>query len=93
LMAREKMQFEAMEADKQRQVELAKAIMAEFNEGENRPADPEQAITRAAEIMDRIKSVVSATNLPLAETTMLVAGEPEMTETTIVVDDMGNMLQ
>ena len=93
LMAREKMQFEAMEADKQRQVELAKAIMAEFNEGENRPADPEQALNRAAEIMDRIKSVVSATNLPLAETTMLVAGEPEMTETTIVVDDMGNMLQ
>lgn len=93
LMAREKMQFEAMEADKQRQVELAKTIMAEFSEGEETLTDPEQALNRAAEIMDRIKSVVSATNLPLAETTMLVAGEPEVTETTVVVDDMGNMLQ
>jgi len=29
----------------------------------------------------------------LVETTMLVAGEPEVTETTIVVDDTGPMLQ
>ena len=93
MMAREKMQFEAMEADKQRQVELAKAIMAEFNDGENRLAGPEQALTRAAEIMDRIKSVISATNLPLAETTMLVAGEPRIDEATIIVDDQGPMLQ
>jgi hypothetical protein len=93
LMAREKMQFEAMESDKQRQVELAKAIMAEFNDGENRLAGPEQALTRAAEIMDRIKSVISATNLPLAETTMLVAGEPRIDESTIIVDDQGPMLQ
>jgi hypothetical protein len=41
--------------------------------------------------MARIKEVVSATNLPLAETTMLVSGEPDITETTIVVDDQ--MLQ
>jgi hypothetical protein len=93
MMAREKMQFEAMEADKQRQVELAKAIMAEFNDGENRLDGPEQALTRAAEIMDRIKSVISATNLPLAETTMLVAGEPRIDEATIIVDDQGPMLQ
>jgi len=86
MLAREKMQFEAMEADKQRQVELAKTIMAEFG-GEETLTDPAQALNRAAEIMDRIKSVVSATNLPLAETTMLVAEEPEITETTIVVDD------
>ena len=93
MMAREKMQFGAMEADKQRQVELAKAIMAEFNDGENRPAGPEQALTRAAEIMDRIRAVISATNLPLAETTMLVAGEPRPDESTIIVDDQGQMLQ
>ena len=93
MLAREKMQFEAMEADKQRQVELAKTIMAEFSAGEETLTDPEQALNRAAEIMERIKSVVSATNLPLAETTMLVAGEPEVTETTIVVDDTGPMLQ
>jgi hypothetical protein len=93
LMAREKMQFEAMEADKQRQVELAKTIMAEFNGGDETLTDPEQALNRAAEIMERIKSVVSATNLPLAETTMLVAGEPKVTKTTIVVDDQGPLLQ
>ena len=87
------MQFEAMEADKQRQVELAKTIMAEVSAGEGTLTDPEQALNRAAEIMERIKSVVSATNLPLAETTMLVAGEPEVTETTIVVDDTGPILQ
>jgi len=86
MLAREKMQFEAMEADKQRQVELAKTIMAEFG-GEETLTDPAQALNRAAEIMARIKEVVSATNLPLAETTMLVAEEPEITETTIVVDD------
>ena len=90
MLAREKMQFEAMEADKQRQVELAKTIMAEFG-GEETLTDPAQALNRAAEIMARIKEVVSATNLPLAETTMLVAEEPAITETTIVVDDQ--MLQ
>ena len=90
MLAREKMQFEAMEADKQRQVELAKTIMAEFG-GEETLTDPAQALNRAAEIMARIKEVVSATNLPLAETTMLVSGEPDITETTIVVDDQ--MLQ
>jgi hypothetical protein len=90
MLAREKMQFEAMEADKQRQVDLAKTIMAEFG-GEETLTDPAQALNRAAEIMARIKEVVSATNLPLAETTMLVAEEPAITETTIVVDDQ--MLQ
>ena len=90
LIAREKMQFEAMEADKQRQVDLAKTIMAEFEET---LTDPAEALNRAAEIMDRIKSVLGATNLPLADTTMLVAGEPTVTETTVIVDDPSNMLQ
>lgn len=90
LIAREKMQFEAMEADKQRQVDLAKTIMAEFEET---LTDPAEALNRAAEIMDRIKSVLGATNLPLADTTMLVAGEPTVTETTVIVDDPENMLQ
>ena len=44
MLAREKMQFEAMEADKQRQVELAKTIMAEFSAGEGTLTDPEQAL-------------------------------------------------
>ena len=87
------MQFEAMEADKQRQVDLAKTIMAEFNSPEATLTDPAQALNRAAEIMARIKEVVSATNLPLADTTMLVAGEPEITETTVIVEDSGNILQ
>ena len=90
LIAREKMQFEAMEADKQRQVDLAKTIMAEFEET---LTDPAEALNRAAEIMDRIKSVLGATNLPLADTTMLVADEPTVTETTVIVDDRSNMLQ
>ena len=93
MLAREKMQFEAMEADKQRQVDLAKTIMAEFNSPEATLTDPAQALNRAAEIMARIKEVVSATNLPLADTTMLVAGEPEITETTVNVDDQGPILQ
>ena len=93
MLAREKMQFEAMEADKQRQVDLAKTIMAEFNGPEETLTSPEQALNRAAEIMDRIKAVVEATNLPLADTTMLVAGEPEITETTVIVDDQGPILQ
>ena len=93
MLAREKMQFEAMEADKQRQVDLAKTIMAEFNSPEETLTDPAQALNRAAEIMARIKEVVSATNLPLADTTMLVAGEPEITETTVIIDDQGPILQ
>jgi hypothetical protein len=93
LLAREKMQFEATEADKQRQVELAKTIMAEFSGGGETLTDPGQALNRAAEIMERIKTVIAATNLPLPETTMLVSGEPEVSETTIVVDDQGGLLQ
>jgi len=87
LLAREKMQFEAVEADKQRQVELAKTIMAEFSGGGETLTDPGQALNRAAEIMERIKTVIAATNLPLPETTMLVSGEPDVSETTIVVDE------
>ena len=93
LMAREKMQFEAMEADKQRQVELAKTIMSEFGGGDAVLTEPGQALNRAAEIMARINEVLGATNLPLADTTMLVASEPEITETTVVVEDPRNILQ
>ena len=92
MLAREKMQFEAMEADKQRQVDLAKTIMAEFSGPEETLTNPAQALNRAAEIMDRIKEVVSATNLPLADTTMLVAEEPTITETTVVVEEPRNMV-
>jgi hypothetical protein len=88
LMAREKMAFDAREADKQRQVELAKTIMAEFSGPEETLTDPEQALNRAAEIMARIKEVVSATNLPLTDTTMLVTEEP-----IVGVEDPRNMLQ
>jgi hypothetical protein len=87
-VAREKMAFSAREADKQRQVELAKAIMAEFTAPGVSITDPEQALNRAAEIMARINAVLSATNLPLAETTMLVAEEP-----IVGVEDPRNMLQ
>jgi hypothetical protein len=83
-MAREKMEFEASEADKQRQVELAKAIMSEFNGPEGSLTEPGEAINRAAEIMDRINEVISATRMvgdvPLEETTMMVAEEPMFDE-------------
>jgi hypothetical protein len=74
-MAREKMEFEASEADKQRQVDLAKAIMAEFNGPEINTTSPEDASARASEIMARINEVVSATRgiggVPLEETTVM----------------------
>ena len=84
-MARERMEFDASEADKQRQVDLAKAIMAEFSGPDGSLATPEDALNRAAEIMGRINEVVSATQgmggIPLAETTIMVAdGEPEMVQ-------------
>jgi hypothetical protein len=84
-MARERMEFDASEADKQRQVDLAKAIMAEFSGPAGSLATPEDALNRAAEIMGRINEVVSATRgmggIPLAETTIMVAdGEPEMVQ-------------
>jgi len=93
LMAREKMQFEAMEADKQRQVELAKTIMSEFGGGDAVLTEPGQALNRAAEIMARINEVLGATNLPLADTTMLVASEPAISEATVVAEDPRNILQ
>ena len=82
-MARERMEFDASEADKQRQVDLAKAIMAEFSGPEGSLTDPEQALNRAAEIMGRINEVISATRgiggVPLVDTTIMVAeDDPNM---------------
>jgi hypothetical protein len=83
-MARERMEFDASEADKQRQVDLAKAIMAEFSGPEGGSlTDPEQALNRAAEIMGRINEVISATrgvgDVPLVDTAMMVAeDDPNM---------------
>ena len=80
-IAREKMEFDASEADKQRQVDLAKAIMAEFNGPEVNMTSPEDALARASEIMARINEVVSATRevggVPLAETTVMVMDDDE----------------
>jgi hypothetical protein len=80
-MAREKMEFDASEADKQRQVDLAKAIMAEFNGPEVNMTSPEDALARASEIMARINEVVSATrqvgDVPLAETTVMVMDDDD----------------
>ena len=78
-MQRERMQFEAAEADKHRQVDLAKTIMAEFSGPDVTLTDPGQAISRAAEIMDRIHQVLGAVQsvggAPLAETTIMVASD------------------
>jgi len=80
-MAREKMEFDASEADKQRQVDLAKAIMAEFNGPEVNMTSPEDALARASEIMARINEVVSATRdvggMPLEENTIMVMDDDE----------------
>jgi hypothetical protein len=80
-MAREKMEFDASEADKQRQVDLAKAIMAEFNGPEVNMTSPEEALARASEIMARINEVVSATRdvggMPLEENTIMVMDDDE----------------
>ena len=83
-MARDRMEFDASEADKQRQVDLAKTIMAEFSGPEGSLTDPEQALNRAAEIMSRIDAVLSATrmvggDIPLSETTIMVAEGEEPT--------------
>jgi hypothetical protein len=80
-MAREKMEFEASEADKQHQVDLAKVIMAEFNGPEVNMTSPEDALARASEIMARINEVISATRgiegVPLAETTVMVMDDDD----------------
>tara|TARA_R110002074_G_scaffold9023_4_gene36405 strand:- start:3309 stop:5660 length:2352 start_codon:yes stop_codon:yes gene_type:complete len=82
-MAREKMEFDSSEADKQRQVDLAKTIMAEFSSPEGDGTNPEEALNRAAEIMSRINEVISMTRdvgeVPLAATTIMVAeDDPNM---------------
>jgi hypothetical protein len=75
-MAREKMEFDAREADKQRRVDLVKAIMSEFNSSEGGFVSPEDAGARASEIMGRINEVVSATRqvggVPLEESAIMV---------------------
>jgi hypothetical protein len=57
-MARERMQFEASEADKGRQVELAKAIIAKSDE-EN-PVDGDMAMDQAAMMMEQITAALTA---------------------------------
>ena len=88
-MARDRMEFDASEADKQRQVDLAKTIMAEFSGPEGSLTDPEQALNRASEIMGRINEVIAATrmvggDIPLSETTIMVA-EGEGEEPTVLM--------
>lgn len=56
-VARERMEFEAMEADKQRQVELAKAIIAK-SDGEG--VDMDGAMDEAAMMMERITAALTA---------------------------------
>ena len=95
-MAREKMEFDASEADKQRQVELAKVIMSEFNGPESSLIDPGEAINRAAEIVDRINEVISSTRMvgdvPLEDTTMMVAEEPMFDEEPMMMVDEEPMM-
>ena len=57
IMARERMQFEAMEADKQRQVELAKAIISK-SEGEG--VEMDGAMDEAAQMMQQITAALTA---------------------------------
>ena len=66
LMARERMQFEAAEADKQRQVELAKAVMAQRAPSGD-VADAASAMSEAAEIMSRITSSMGSPDVVITE--------------------------
>ena len=56
-MARDRMEFDAMEADKQRQVELAKAMIAK---AENAPVDESDAMNQAADMMGQILAALTA---------------------------------
>lgn len=58
MMARERMQFEAMEADKQRQVDIAKAIIAKSDE-EN-PTDGGGAMDQASMMMQQVAAALTA---------------------------------
>ena len=66
LIARERMQFEASESDKQRQVDLAKAVMAQSGpEGDVSGAAASMA--QAAEIMERIISSMATPDVVMTE--------------------------
>jgi hypothetical protein len=58
IMARERMQFEAAEADKQRQVELAKAIIAKSDD--EKPVDEGGAMDQAAMMMRQVTAALTA---------------------------------
>lgn len=59
-MARERMAFEASEADKQRQVELAKAIISSSSGPEGGEVNPDKAMNDAAAMMQQITAALTA---------------------------------
>ena len=60
IMARERMQFEAAEADKQRQVDLALSLISRGNGEEGDSVDEGEAMSQAAMMMEQITAALTA---------------------------------
>tara|TARA_R110000803_G_scaffold671_3_gene2366 strand:- start:2519 stop:5023 length:2505 start_codon:yes stop_codon:yes gene_type:complete len=88
-MARERMQFEANEADKQRQVELAKAIIAKSDE-EN-PVDEGGAMDQAAMMMQQVTAALTAPKLIVRDDMGNIIGS-ETSDVNTTMDTVSNVV-
>ena len=88
-MARERMQFEANEADKQRQVELAKAIIAKSDE-EN-PVDEGGAMDQAAMMMQQVTAALTAPKMIVRDDMGNIIGS-ETSDVNTTMDTVSNVV-
>ncbi len=88
-MARERMQFEANEADKQRQVELAKAIIAKSDE-EN-PVDEGGAMDQAAMMMQQVTAALTAPKMIVRDEMGNIIGS-ETSDVNTTMDTVSNVV-
>jgi hypothetical protein len=89
IMARERMQFEAAEADKQRQVELAKAIIAKSDD--EKPVDEGGAMDQAAMMMRQVTAALTAPKMIVRDEMGNIIGS-ETSDVNTTMDTVSNVV-
>jgi hypothetical protein len=79
-MARERMQFEAAEADKQRQVDIALSLISRGNGEGGNPVDEGEAMNQAAMMMKQITAALTAPKVVIRDEMGNIVGSETVTQ-------------
>jgi hypothetical protein len=79
-MARERMQFEAAEADKQRQVDIALSLISRGNGEGGNPVDEGEAMNQAAMMMQQITAALTAPKVVIRDEMGNIVGSETVTQ-------------